>query len=103
MCTFVPQLIYYFLDKAVVITSRKGKEMLLYRHYTYRNRKILDKRNRFRWVCSTLKDCNACVYTDSKKVVTETVESHCHSPPKYYLKPDHVLKALREPIITEND
>ncbi|KAG6441713.1 hypothetical protein O3G_MSEX001991 [Manduca sexta] len=88
-------------DTAVVITSRKGKEMLLFRQYTYR--KQYDKGNRARWVCSTLKNCHACVFTDSSNYITSACEDHCHDPPKYYMKPDHILDAIREPIILETD
>ncbi|KAI8421132.1 hypothetical protein MSG28_008224 [Choristoneura fumiferana] len=83
-------------DTAVVITSRKGKEMLLFRKYTYR--KQYSKVNRTRWVCSTLKNCRACVFTDNNNFITSAFEEHCHNPPKYYLKPDHVLEAIRDPV-----
>ncbi|KAJ0177664.1 hypothetical protein K1T71_006537 [Dendrolimus kikuchii] len=88
-------------DSAVVITSRKGKEMLLFRQYTYR--KQYNKRDRARWVCSTLKNCRGCVFTDKNNVIISVFENHCHDPPKYYLKPDNVLDALREPVILETD
>ncbi|CAB3235365.1 unnamed protein product [Arctia plantaginis] len=88
-------------DTAVVITSRKGKEMLLFRKYTYR--KQYDKGNKSRWICSTLKNCRGCVFTDSNNLIISAFEEHCHNPPKYYLKPDHVLSALREPLIIETD
>ncbi|XP_049870846.1 uncharacterized protein LOC126370140 [Pectinophora gossypiella] len=88
-------------DTAVVITSRKGKEMLLFKHYTYR--KQYNKGSRSRWVCSTLKNCRACVFTNNSNVITSAFEEHCHDPPKYYLKPNHVLEALREPLIFESD
>ncbi|XP_061704423.1 uncharacterized protein LOC133515847 [Cydia pomonella] len=84
-------------DTAVVITSRKGKEMLLFRQYTYRRQ--YTKPNRTRWVCSTLKNCRACVFTDDDNFITSAFEEHCHNPPKYYLKPDHVLGAIREPLV----
>nr|XP_021195089.2 uncharacterized protein LOC110379654 [Helicoverpa armigera] len=88
-------------DTAVVITSRKGKEMLLFRKFTYR--KQYDKGNKSRWICSTLKNCRGCVFTDSNNYIISAFEEHCHDPPKYYLKPDHVLGALREPLIIETD
>ncbi|XP_047025890.1 uncharacterized protein LOC124634367 [Helicoverpa zea] len=88
-------------DTAVVITSRKGKEMLLFRKFTYR--KQYDKGNKSRWICSTLKNCRGCVFTDSSNYIISAFEEHCHDPPKYYLKPDHVLGALREPLIIETD
>ncbi|KAH9645069.1 hypothetical protein HF086_005614 [Spodoptera exigua] len=88
-------------DTAVVITSRKGKEMLLFRKFTYR--KQYDKGNRSRWVCSTLKNCRGCVFTDNNNYIISAFEEHCHNPPKYYLKPDHLIGALREPLIIETD
>ncbi|XP_038219264.1 uncharacterized protein LOC119837638 [Zerene cesonia] len=87
-------------DTAVVITSRKGKEMLLFRNYTYR--KQYDKGNKTRWVCSTQKNCRAVVFTDSTNVITSAFEEHEHDPPKYYLNPNHVLDALREPLLFES-
>ncbi|CAH0723924.1 unnamed protein product, partial [Brenthis ino] len=89
------------LDTAVVITSRKGKEMLLFRSYTYR--KQYDKGHKSRWVCSTLKNCRACVFTDSNNLITSAYEEHEHDPPKYYLNPNHLLGALREPLVFESD
>lgn len=88
---------FNFTDTAVVITSRKGKEMLLFRQYTYR--KQYEKGSRARWVCSTLKNCRACVFTDRNNYITSVFDEHCHDPPKYYLKPDHVLKAMRKDVI----
>ncbi|CAK1579133.1 unnamed protein product [Parnassius mnemosyne] len=88
-------------DAAVVITSRKGKEMLLFRKYTYR--KQYSKGTRSRWVCSTLKNCRGCVFTDNDNFITSAFEEHCHDPPKYYLNPNHVLDALREPVVLETD
>ncbi|XP_047531510.1 modifier of mdg4 isoform X3 [Vanessa atalanta] len=89
------------VDTAVVITSRKGKEMLLFRSYTYR--KQYDKGNKSRWVCSTLKNCRAYVFTDSNNLITSAFEEHEHDPPKYYLNPNHLLGALREPLVFESD
>ncbi|OWR46288.1 modifier of mdg4, partial [Danaus plexippus plexippus] len=88
-------------NTAVVITSRKGKEMLLFRQYTYR--KQYDTGLKTRWVCSTLKNCRACVFTDSNNLITSAFEEHEHDPPKYYLNPSHILEALREPIVFESD
>lgn len=93
--------LFIFPDTAVVITSRKGKEMLLFRSYTYR--KQYEKRKKCRWVCSTLKNCRAYVFTDSNNVITSTFEEHEHDPPKYYLNPNHLLGALREPLVLESD
>ena len=95
------QASFFFTDTAVVITSRKGKEMLLFRKFTYR--KQYDKGNKSRWICSTLKNCRGCVFTDTNNYIISAFEEHCHNPPKYYLKPDHVLGALREPLIIETD
>ncbi|KAJ2947340.1 hypothetical protein O0L34_g17062 [Tuta absoluta] len=89
------------LDSALVITSRKGKEMLLFRNYTYRKQYV--KGDRCRWVCSTLKNCRAVVFTDCNHDITSVFEEHCHDPPKYYLKPNNVLEALRQPVIIETD
>ncbi|CAH2085765.1 unnamed protein product [Euphydryas editha] len=89
------------VDTAVVITSRKGKEMLLFRSYTYR--KQYDKGKKSRWVCSTLKNCRAYVFTDSNNLITSAFEEHEHDPPKYYLNPNHLLGALREPLVFESD
>ncbi|XP_045515778.1 protein tramtrack, beta isoform-like isoform X2 [Pieris brassicae] len=88
-------------DTAVVITSRKGKEMLLFRNYTYRRQYV--KGNKSRWVCSTLKNCRAAVFTDSNNVIVSIQDKHEHDPPKYYLNPNHVLEALREPLVFESD
>ncbi|XP_013184356.2 uncharacterized protein LOC106130133 [Amyelois transitella] len=88
-------------DTAIVITSRKGREMLLFRHYTYR--KQYHKGNKARWVCSTMKNCRGCVFTDGENFITSTFEEHRHSPPKYYLKQENVLEALREPLTQECD
>ncbi|CAG4934003.1 unnamed protein product [Parnassius apollo] len=88
-------------DSAVVITSRKGKEMLLFRKYTYR--KQYNKGTRSRWVCSTMKNCRGCVFTNNDNFITSAFEEHCHDPPKYYLNPNHVLGALREPLVLESD
>ncbi|CAK1543863.1 unnamed protein product [Leptosia nina] len=88
-------------DSALVITSRKGKEMLLYRNFTYR--KQYDKGNKSRWVCSTQKNCKAVVFTDSNNVLVSVHQKHHHDPPKYYLNPNHVLDALREPLVLESD
>ncbi|CAH2040246.1 unnamed protein product, partial [Iphiclides podalirius] len=88
-------------DTAVVITSRKGKEMLLFRKYTYR--KQYQKSKCCRWVCSTMKNCRGCVFTDHNNFITSAFEEHCHDPPKYYLNPHHVLDALRAPIVLETE
>lgn len=94
----------YFLhstDAAVLITSRKGKEILLFRHYTYRRQ--YQKKNKSRWVCSNLKNCRASVFTDNNNYITSVYEKHCHPPPKYYTNPTNVIGALREPLITEEE
>ncbi|RVE50170.1 hypothetical protein evm_005193 [Chilo suppressalis] len=88
-------------DVAVVITSRKGKELLLFRQFTYRKQYF--KHNKARWVCSNDKNCRGVIFTDSDNVVTSAFEEHCHPPPKYYLKADNVIGALREPLVFESD
>lgn len=88
-------------DTAVVITSRKGKEMLLFRQYTYR--KQYDKGMKTRWVCSTLKNCKACIFTDESNYITSSFDEHIHDPPQYYTKPKNILQALREPLILDTD
>ncbi|KAL0831859.1 hypothetical protein ABMA28_001389 [Loxostege sticticalis] len=88
-------------DAAVLITSRKGKEILLFRHYTYRRQ--YQKKNKSRWVCSNLKNCRASVFTDNNNYITSVYEKHCHPPPKYYTNPTNVIGALREPLITEEE
>lgn len=94
-------LFFIFSDTAVVITSRKGKEMLLYRSYTYRKQYV--KGDKSRWVCSTLKNCRAVVFTDDNNAIVSIYENHKHDPPKYYLNPNHVLEALRQPLVFETD
>nr|XP_053605960.1 uncharacterized protein LOC128672688 [Plodia interpunctella] len=86
-------------DTAIVITSRKGREMLLFRQYTYRQQYV--KGDKARWVCSTMKNCRSCVFTDSDNYIISTSEQHCHPPPKYYLKRDNVMGALRQPFLYE--
>lgn len=93
--------LYIFTDTAVVITSRKGKEMLLFRQYTYR--KQYDKGMKTRWVCSTLKNCKACIFTDESNYITSSFDEHIHDPPQYYTKPKNILQALREPLILDTD
>ncbi|XP_013137655.1 PREDICTED: protein tramtrack, beta isoform-like isoform X4 [Papilio polytes] len=80
-------------DSAIVISSRKGKDILLFRKYTYR--KQYNKSRKSRWVCSTFKNCRAHIFTDRSNTITLTNEDHCHAPPKYYLDPDNVLLALQ--------
>ncbi|VVC90616.1 unnamed protein product [Leptidea sinapis] len=60
----------YSIGTAMLITSRKGKEIILFRQYTYR--KLYNREGRLRWVCSTQKNCRAAVYTDLNKVITST-------------------------------
>ncbi|XP_052739947.1 uncharacterized protein LOC112050268 [Bicyclus anynana] len=86
-------------NTAVVITSRKGKEMLLYRKYTYRKQYTTSEK--CRWVCSTKKNCHSVVFTDMNNVITSTFESHSHDPPKYYLNPNNLLGAIRERLVLE--
>lgn len=75
--------------------------MLLYRSYTYRKQYM--GMNRVRWVCSTEKNCKAYVSTNTDNFIISSCEEHNHDPSKYYLKPDHVLGALAQPVIFETD
>ncbi|XP_045767801.1 FLYWCH-type zinc finger-containing protein 1-like [Maniola jurtina] len=88
-------------DTAVIITSRKGKEMLLFHTFTYRKQYITAQK--VRWVCSTKKNCHAVVFTDTNNLITSAFEEHTHDPPKYYLDPDHVLRAIRQPVFLESE
>nr|XP_034828445.1 FLYWCH-type zinc finger-containing protein 1-like [Maniola hyperantus] len=88
-------------DTAVIITSRKGKEMLLFHKFTYRKQYITA--HKARWVCSTKKNCHAVVFTDTDNLITSALEEHNHDPPKYYLDPNHVLKAIRQPVFLESE
>ncbi|CAG9787383.1 unnamed protein product [Diatraea saccharalis] len=84
-------------DPAVVITSRKGKEILFFRQFTYR--KQYTRHDKTRWVCSNTKNCRGVIFTDLNNVVISAYEEHCHPPPKYYTKRDNILGALREPLV----
>ncbi|XP_039750633.1 uncharacterized protein LOC120626909 [Pararge aegeria] len=88
-------------DTAVVITSRKGKEMLLFHKYTYRKQYATGGKTR--WVCSTKKNCHAVVFTNSTNIITSALEAHNHDPPKYYLKPNNLLEAIRQPLLFESE
>ncbi|KAI5646673.1 FLYWCH zinc finger domain-containing protein [Phthorimaea operculella] len=70
----------------MLIKSRKGRELLLFRKYTFRLQHKQFNKEKLRWVCSTNKKCPACVYTNSENDISTVKYEHTHQPPKYYSK-----------------
>ncbi|XP_053605959.1 uncharacterized protein LOC128672687 [Plodia interpunctella] len=86
------------IGEAKLITSLRGRYILLFDQYTYRMQ--YNKGKKARWVCSTKKECKGSIFTDCEDYtyVIKICPDHCHPPPKYYLKPEHVKEAPKEQL-----
>lgn len=67
--------------EAVIIKSRYGKDMLLYKNYTYNKRyNSLQHQN---WFCSISRTCKAYINTDRNNKIISMRLPHNHNPPYY--------------------